>query len=171
MEMIKALFWTGLGSPITGEISWLSSKLNIGAARQGLPLVNGHNISVYCNGLPSEWWALTAHHSFPTVFRQPLDVINGHQGPWPNIGGYINTPHSEESDTTLFSLKTSDSLSLLTWASEHLQVHNSPLIHRNGAEQSLNTGQRSTLITCTIEYLWTYFFITSKLMKQNTINA
>jgi hypothetical protein len=154
MEMIKALFWTGLGSPITGEISfWLSSKLNIGAARQGLPLVNGHNISVYCNGLPSEWWALTAHHSFPTVFRQPLDVINGHQGPWPNIGGYINTPHSEESDTTLFSLKTSDSLSLLTWASEHLQVHN-PSHSPERSRAIAKHRTRSTLITDTNSSRW-----------------
>jgi hypothetical protein len=80
----------------------LSSKPNTGAAHWNFPLVNGHNILAYCNGRPPEWWTLTAYHSFPTVFRQPLDG-QCHQGLWPNARDYINTPRSKGSGTIFFN--------------------------------------------------------------------
>jgi hypothetical protein len=90
-------------------------------------------------GMMSIYCSLRLFSRFPTI----IDGV--HQWFWPRVGGYINSCHLEEKGTfySLFSffwqysiliLKTFVSRISLIWASEHLQVQNSPPIHRNGEE-------------------------------------
>jgi hypothetical protein len=88
-------------------------------------------------GMMSIYCSLRLFSRFPTI----IDGV--HQWFWPRVGGYINSCHLEEKSIlysnffwqySIIILKTFVSRISLIWASEHLQVQNSPPIHRNGEE-------------------------------------